>query len=381
MTKDIANRQIRRDVDRARAKENKSNSNIKKARAWIKTLSLYQANLIKDLVDFESKKYAEKISEILDRAYTAALIMQNNSTMHEVNEILSYTYKMIEDDAEKLKILNKIGDGDWKKAAGKYQDLIMDRATELIKSGNTKVEIIENLQKDEEFNVLSKAMIINAVQRTIELNQTEETVLQLNQILKGEYESMSKIDRDAVICKYEEIKNSGRCKSDKGIMDELSLAFPKQTKNSIKAIITAYRKEIKGKKVQESEKKEELKKCDPEVSDAVDYIFSNENQEEIKAKNIVKEVSETMKKSIKETNVETVKEVAKDNKPAKGSKFTVVKKEIVLKGQYGEYTVTDKGVSNRDLTFANEKEVDRYINDSIEKFMNEMNEFKAAFDA
>lgn len=171
MTKEYVNREERRKLDVRRKLELKEKSkknrltNKRKVELLKKVESIdsSMADVIKELVDIEIKKYDQKLSQAMDRCFTAAMIDKTPYSLEEINRIFEYSYMLIEEDVEKIKILMNEGGGDWMRAADKYQEEVKERVMQLIEKG-TKDKIAKEILIAE-FPKLSKSMISNAFKK------------------------------------------------------------------------------------------------------------------------------------------------------------------------------------------------------------------------
>lgn len=81
----------------------------------------------------------------------------------------------------------------------------------------------------------------------------------------------------------------------------------------------------------------------------------------------------------KKENKSNMEAIDKHNKEIK-SIFEVVKKEIVLKGQYGTYKVDNEGVFAGEIKFTCLQDIEDYKNKQLEEFEKHIKEIQEVFD-
>lgn len=112
-------------------------------------------------------------------------------------------------------------------------------------------------------------------------------------------------------------------------------------------------------------------------------IFKETKEEWMKPK-ATQNKAESEEKEV--SNVITHKEENKSvDKPIESKKeemknmFEVVKKEIILKGNYGTYKIDSNGVQAGDLKFKTDEDIKKYEEEQLKQFKNQMGELRAAF--
>lgn len=147
-----------------------------------------------------------------------------------------------------------------------------------------------------------------------------------------------------VLEKVESLLKQGVLK--KTLVEEVRKTFPELTSGQI---FNAY-KLAKGRIAAEKNKKD----TKITTEDAVNYVFADEVANEV---------------------IEKVNEDIKEEKQM--SKLKVIKKEILLEGEYGTYRVSDGMVANsKNELFESLEDVEKYEKAEIERFARKMSELK-----
>lgn len=168
------NRQARRKRDNEATLEEKR---MKRARKWVNTLTHEQIQYINTYSDIIFKKQFNDMMEAIDRNFTAAMTLETEMSLDEINNIFKLTVDLLEEDTIVVKKLKGETGGDWMKAAEKNVDKIITRTFELMDEGVKQKDAIETLRG--EFPKLSKSMITNAYKKAKEERKQIEAIKEL----------------------------------------------------------------------------------------------------------------------------------------------------------------------------------------------------------
>ena len=287
----------------------------KKIATWIKSLpkdkQMFVAEYIAAECDKSFEKYTDQFTEGLDTCLTSLLIEQTEYSLEEIYLILNNFTEIILDNNRKVNELKKLAGGDWMKAADKHKEQVIEMSLQLINDGKSDKEVKSILF--DKFPVLSKAMIINCFKRV-----KEET--------------------------------------------KIVVEAAESLKQAINAI---------------DEMKEEsgpISECDPDVEDAMEYIFPEESKnnkakvENKMAKKTVKEAVKETKKEVKSVEVENKSIIEEVKTPSNIEVVSMkVMKELQANTEFGQVTAkSGAGIKfiteNAEIFFADEEQLKSFYN-------------------
>lgn len=138
---------------------------------WLNKLDIKSFHIVNEFVakevvrlaDDRNRELYKEMTDTLDRSILAALILETDMEIEDVEKVFELVYDLVEEDLKKSKKLKIKGNGDMAKGAEKYLDKLIERVETLLKEGVNQKESIEILSK--EFGMLSKSMITNSYKR------------------------------------------------------------------------------------------------------------------------------------------------------------------------------------------------------------------------
>lgn len=130
----------------------------------IKSLNGTQLELIRIIANEQTKEFTDDFAGMTDRCITAFIINNfEDMTWKQVIDKYQEFSDMVFSETEKVSELKKEFGGNWIMAVNKMEEVVLDRARELIKKGENQKSAVEILAL--EFNKLSKSMLTNAFKK------------------------------------------------------------------------------------------------------------------------------------------------------------------------------------------------------------------------
>lgn len=162
------NRTERRNKEKT---DRKVNNKTIEAMKWINSLSPERMNLIKNVLNNESKQEQKHIIQAIERCYTAGIIevLEDAITIADIEKIMEKCSELLVEDAKKINVEKQKCGGDYEMAVKKINAIaneVANRIEELIGEGINPKELSKAISF--EYPTLTKAMITNSIKRVRE---------------------------------------------------------------------------------------------------------------------------------------------------------------------------------------------------------------------
>lgn len=319
------NRQAKRDLKRHQDK----------AELWIRSLSPFQLKVLNEYSKAQYDFDRKVVSSQLDTCVSAALIENTELDLNEIGHIICRANYMLNENASFLCTMKNLEE--YKMKLDQIAEEVENRIKQLLNEGTKQNEIVKIIKN--EYKVLKSSHIQNAYKKVYEeWNRNEVDGDNMSaQVIKYLNENEKE-----VIGKEKEVT-----------IKKIAKKFKLQ-EDTAKRYYYIWKKDFSGvgSIPKGMTKNTEIKKVDLENK----YVPEKEEIKEEVAPDLVEEVELILSPGLE-----------------------IISKNIVARGKFGNYLLSDAGLEVDGMKFKDIKEVDKYAKEEIAKIAERIQEYKSAF--